>query len=64
MRGITVLAFDTGGTVLDWHSGLVAVLAECGARRGVECDWHGFANEYRRRSLKRMLGVVEPSYNI
>ena len=64
MRGITVLAFDTGGTVLDWHSGLVAGLAERGARRGVECDWHGFANEYRRRSLKRMLGVVEPSYNI
>ena len=64
MRGITVLAFDTGCTVLDWHGGLVAVLAECGARRGVERDWHGFANEYRRRSLKRMLGVVEPSYNI
>ena len=64
MRGIKALAFDTGGTVLDWHGGLVAVLAECGARRGVERDWHGFANEYRRRSLKRMLGVVEPGYNI
>ena len=64
MRGIKVVAFDTGGTVLDWHSGLVAGLAECGARRGVEHDWHGFANEYRRRSLKRMLGAVEPAYNI
>ena len=64
MRGIKALAFDTGGTVLDWHGGLVAVLAECGARRGVERDWHGFANEYRRRSLKRLLGVVEPGYNI
>ena len=64
MRGIKALAFDTGGTVLDWHGGLVAVLAECGARRGVERDWHGFANEYRRRSLKRTLGVVEPGYNI
>src|SRR5205807_1939972 len=53
-----------GGTVLDWHGGLVAGLAECGARRGVEHDWHGFANEYRRRSLKRMLGAVEPGYNI
>ena len=40
------------------------MLAECGARRGVERDWHGFANEYRRRSLKRMLGAVEPGYNI
>jgi len=64
MRGIKVLACDTGGTVLDWHGGLVAVLAECGARHGVERDWHGFANEYRRRSLKRMLGAVEPGYNI
>ena len=64
MRGIKVLAFDTGGTVLDWHGGLVSGLAECGARRGVEHDWHAFANEYRRRSLKRMLGAVEPGYNI
>jgi len=64
MRGITVLAFDTGGTVLDWHSGLVAGLAERGARRGIEHDWHSFANEHRRRSLKRMLGAVEPGYNI
>jgi hypothetical protein len=23
MRGIKVVAFDTGGTVLDWHGGLV-----------------------------------------
>ena len=61
MRDIKVLAFDTGGTVLNWHSGLVA---ECGARRGVEHDWRGFANEYGRRSLKPMLGAVEPAYNI
>ena len=59
-----MVAFDTGGTVLDWRNGLVAGLAECGARRRVEHDWHGFANEYRRRSLKRMLGAVEPAYNI
>jgi 2-haloacid dehalogenase len=64
MRDIKVVALDTGGTVLDWHSGLVVGLAECGARRGVEHDWHAFANEYRRRSLKRMLGAVEPGYNI
>ena len=50
--------------MLDWRNGLVAGLAECGARRRVEHDWHGFANEYRRRSLKRMLGAVEPAYNI
>src|SRR5215813_10336473 len=64
MRGIRVVAFDTGGTVLDWHGGFVGGLAECGARRGVEHDWHGFANEYRRRSLKRMLGAVDPGFDI
>lgn len=61
---VKVLAFDTGGTILDWHGGLVAVLAECGLRHGVEHDWHAFANEHWRRSLQRMLGAFEPSFNI
>ena len=64
MEAIKVLAFDTGGTILDWHGGLVTALAECGARYGVERDWDSFANEYRRRSLGRMLGAVAPSFNI
>src|SRR6202048_1013588 len=64
MDGIKVLAFDTGGTILDWHSGIVGVLAGTGARRSVERDWHRLANDYRRRSLKRMLGAVEPDFNI
>jgi 2-haloacid dehalogenase len=64
MQEIKVLAFDTGGTILDWHGGLVAALAECGARHAVARDWHAFANEWRRRSLQRMLGAVEPGFNI
>lgn len=64
MDGIKVLAFDTGGTILDWHSGIVRVLAETGARRGVERDWHDLANLYRRRSLGQMLGAVDPDYTI
>ena len=31
IAGIKALAFDTGGTVLDWHSGIRAALAETGA---------------------------------
>ena len=61
---IKALAFDTGGTILDWHGGLAAALAECGARHRLKRDWHALANEYRRRSLGRMLGAVEPSFNI
>jgi len=64
MEAIKVLAFDTGGTILDWHGGLVAVLRECGARCGVKRDWHAFANEYRRRSLERMLGALDPGFDI
>jgi 2-haloacid dehalogenase len=57
---IKVLAFDVGGTVLDWHQGIVAALGEHDGTR----DWHGFVNEYRRRSLARMLGAVEPPFDI
>jgi 2-haloacid dehalogenase len=64
MEGVKILAFDTGGTILDWHAGLVAALGECGARNGVTHDWHEFANEYRRRALKRMTGTVDPGFNI
>jgi 2-haloacid dehalogenase len=64
MNEIRVLAFDTGGTVLDWHGGIVGALSRLGAQHGVECDWHELANEYRRRSLRRMLGAVKPSFNI
>jgi 2-haloacid dehalogenase len=64
MDAIKVLAFDTGGTILDWHGGITAALTEYGSRRGISRDWHEFANEYRRRSLRRMLGAVNPTFNI
>jgi 2-haloacid dehalogenase len=64
MARVKVLAFDTGGTILDWHSGIVAALRDCGARHDVERDWHEFANEYRRRALRRMIGAVDPAFNI
>jgi len=38
MDGIKILAFDTGGTILDWHCGISVALAECGGRRGVTHD--------------------------
>lgn len=64
MNAAKVLAFDTGGTILDWHSGISAALAECGQRRGVAHDWAVFTNEYRRRALRRMVGQVDPVFNI
>ena len=50
MKQTKVLAFDTGGTVLDWHAGLTAAMAAWGTAHGIERDWHALANEYSRRS--------------
>jgi 2-haloacid dehalogenase len=59
LGGIKALTFDTGGTILDWHTGLRTALASAGARHGVKKDWPALTNEFRRRSLKRMLNHGE-----
>jgi 2-haloacid dehalogenase len=64
MNQIKVLAFDSGGTVLDWHAGLTAAMAAWGTEHGIERDWHALANEHRRRSLRRMTGTVDPGFNL
>jgi 2-haloacid dehalogenase len=64
LSGIKALTFDTGGTILDWHSGVSRAFADAGARRGVSADWPAITNEYRRRSLQAMVGQVNPSFNI
>ena len=68
LSGAKALAFDTGGTILDWHSGLRDALARVGERRALSGDWSGIANDYRRRSLKAMLNAgadgTPPGYNI
>jgi 2-haloacid dehalogenase len=64
MKQIKVLAFDTGGTVLDWHAGLTAAMAAWGTAHGIERDWHALANEHRRRTLRRMTGSIDPAFNI
>lgn len=61
---IKALAFDTGGTVLDWHGGLVAALAAAGTRRELHADWHAVANDWRRRSMKAIVGQLRPSFHM
>lgn len=66
LSGIRALTFDTGGTILDWHSGFRSAFAAAGARHGVERDWALLANQLRRRSLGAMLNLGEnepPAYN-
>ncbi len=61
---IRALAFDTGGTVLDWHGGLVAALSATGANHGLSLDWHGVANDWRRRAMKGIVGQTQPAFNM
>jgi 2-haloacid dehalogenase len=58
------LAFDTGGTVLDWHGSIVDELIEVAAWRGADFDRHEFANTWRRRTMKGIVGQVHPSFNM
>ena len=60
---IKALAFDTGGTVLDWHAGISRAFAAAGKNHGLAADWGAITNEYRRRSLKGIVGQVNPAFN-
>lgn len=60
---IKALTFDTGGTILDWHSGISGAFAVAGQMRGLKADWGAVTNEYRRRSLKGIVNAEHPDYN-
>ena len=59
---VRALTFDTGGTILDWHGGISRAFAVAGAKRGLAADWHAVTNDYRRRSLKAIVGQVQPDF--
>ena len=64
--GIKALTFDTGGTILDWHSGFRNAFEAAGSRHGIKRDWATLANDLRRQSLEAMLNLGAdgpPEYN-
>ena len=66
LDAVKALTFDTGGTILDWHTGFSRAFAKAGAKHDLEEDWPGIANELRRRSLRRMVNLGKdspPEYN-
>ena len=66
IKKIKALTFDTGGTILDWHSGFLETLRSLGEKYNYHKDWGTITNEIRRRSLKAMLNLGEnkpPKYN-
>lgn len=66
LAGLKALTFDTGGTVLDWHTGFREAFRTVGLKHGIGRDWATLANDLRRRSLEAMLDLGKdgpPSYN-
>lgn len=57
MEHIKALTFDTGGTILDWHTGISRALAAAGGRHGLERDWAAITNDYRGSSLRAMVNA-------
>ncbi len=62
MKGIKSLTFDTGGTILDWHSGIKAALMAAGERHGVTADWIALTNDFRRRALGGIVNTIGHRY--
>ncbi len=60
---IKALTFDTGGTILDWHGGLVRAFVEMGRKHGVSKDWPVIVNDYRRRTLAGIVNAEKPAFN-
>ena len=58
------LAFDTGGTVLDWHGSLLDELAQVSAWRDAAFEPHEFANAWRRRTMAGIVGQVRPAFHM
>jgi 2-haloacid dehalogenase len=67
MTNIQALTFDTGGTILDWYTGISSKLAEIGVKRRLEENWADITHQYRIASLMSMTGGGEeyrPDFNI
>ncbi len=66
LSDVRALTFDTGGTILDWHTGFATALSQTGAKHGLERNWHDSTNDLRRRALGKMLNLGKdspPTYN-
>ena len=66
LSDVRALTFDTGGTILDWHTGFATALSQTGAKHGLERNWHDITNDLRRRALGKMLNLGKespPTYN-
>jgi 2-haloacid dehalogenase len=61
---IKAITLDTGGTILDWHSGVRAALERVGLRHNLSRDWATLTNDYRRLAMKGIVGQIAPAFHM
>ncbi|MFY7986867.1 MAG: hypothetical protein ACOVO6_10445, partial [Burkholderiaceae bacterium] len=58
------IAFDTGGTVLNWHGSLLAEVQRINDWGSQDFDRHDFVNTWRRNTMKGIVGQKHPSFHM
>ena len=62
---LSAITFDTGGTVLDWHGGIVRKLQALAAQHGwPQKDWSALTNDWRKRTIKGIVGQQRPTFQM
>ena len=67
IRKIKAITFDTGGTILDWHTGFLNAFKKVGRKYEYDKDWASLTKKLRKCSLIKVtnLGEVDPpEFNI
>ncbi len=62
---LSAITFDTGGTVLDWHGGIVRKLQTLAAQHAwPPNDWPALANDWRKRTIRGIVGQQRPAFQM
>ena len=67
IRKIKAITFDTGGTILNWHTGFLNAFKKVGRKYEYDKDWASLTKKLRKCSLIKVtnLGEVDPpEFNI
>lgn len=64
---VKVIFFDVFGTVVDWRSSLLRLLADYGKREGIDADWSGFLAAWKagyRPAMDAVISGERPYFNL
>lgn len=64
---VKVIFFDVFGTVVDWRTSLLRLLADFGDREGIDADWPGFLAAWKagyRPAMDAVISGARPYFNL